>query len=109
MSQTKEMQRLMRAYKDETGEHEVDMHEVARYAIGKGWPLPTPADPIDLLARRFAKAAHDEIRYDAVTGNPYRANHALQVQSGQLSLFVCDIYFFSSHTPQGATTAFGNT
>lgn len=88
MSKRKEMQRFMRAYKDETGEREIDMHEIARFAVERGWPLPRPSDPIDLLARQFTQAAHDEIRYDAVTGKPYRANHALPVQIGQLSLFV---------------------
>jgi hypothetical protein len=81
------MQRLIRAYRGETGEREVDMHEVAKFAIGKGWPLRTPRSAIDMLADQFTQAAREEIRYDQITGNPYRANHALLVQIEQLSFF----------------------
>ena len=81
------MQRLIRAYRDETGEREVDMHEVAKFAVNKGWPLPTPRSAIDMLADQFTQAAREEIRYDQVTGKPYRANHALLVQTEQLSFF----------------------
>lgn len=89
MSKRLEMQRLIRAYKEETGEHEIDMHEVARYANRKGWPLPMPPSPIDILARQFQDAARDEIRHDNETGRPYRVYHALPVTtSQQLNLFV---------------------
>lgn len=37
------MQRLIRAYKDETGELEVDMHRVADYAVSKE-PIVLPMD-----------------------------------------------------------------
>jgi len=57
MSKRQEMQRLIRAYMDETGEHEVDMHKVAIYAHEKGWPLPKPMSPFDLLAKQFTEAA----------------------------------------------------
>jgi hypothetical protein len=81
------MQRLIRAYREETGEREVDMHEVAGFAVNKGWPLPTPRSAIDMLADQFTQAAREEIRHDQVTGKPYRANHALLIQAGQLSFF----------------------
>ncbi|MGB4598628.1 MAG: hypothetical protein WBI04_01470 [Trichlorobacter sp.] len=82
-TKAKEMQKLIRYYKDETGKAEVDMKEVAKFAVSKGWRLPTPKDPIDRLASEFTKAARDEIRYDAVTGKPYRANHAYPVKYGE--------------------------
>src|SRR5437588_8869484 len=88
MSKRVEMQRMIRAWKEETGEHEIDMHKVANYAHRKGWPLPRPPSPIDLLARQFTEAARDEIKHDVKTGKPYRVYHAIPVQSGQLSLFV---------------------
>ena len=88
MSKKQEMQRLIRAYKDETREREVDMHQVAIYAHKKGWPLPKPPSPLDLLARQFTQAAGDEIKYDSQTGKPYRVYHAIPVKNGQLSLFV---------------------
>jgi hypothetical protein len=83
-----EMQRLIRLYKDESGEREIDMHKVALFAASKGWALPKPIDPLDRLAKEFSEAAREEIRRDAKTGRPYRANHAVQVSPGQAPLWV---------------------
>jgi hypothetical protein len=92
MSKRKDMQRLIRSYKDETGEIELDMHKVARWAAGKGWPLPVPPDPLDLLAKQFTEAAREEIEYDKTTGNPYRVYHALKTVHGETQLhFFIDI------------------
>lgn len=90
MSKKKDMQRVIRAYKDETGELEVDMHKVATWAKSKGWPLPTPQDPLDLLAKQFSDAAREEIKYDKTTGKPYRVNHSIVVRQGatQLHLWI---------------------
>lgn len=84
------MQRLIRLYKEETGEREVDMHQVATFANKKGWPLPTPISPLDMLAKAFSQAAREEIRRDPKTGLPYRANHAYTKPQGdkQLTLWV---------------------
>ena len=79
----KEMQNLIRYYKEVTGKTEVDMKEVAKFAVSKGWKLPAPKDPIDRLAANFTKAARDEIRYDEKTGKPYRANHAIKISQGE--------------------------
>ena len=90
MSKKQDMQRLIRAYRDETGEREVDMHKVAKWAVGKGWPLPRPVSPIEILAKEFTSAAREEIRHDAETGQPYRANHSIKVTHGdeQLHLWI---------------------
>ncbi len=90
MSKRKDMQRLIRAYKDETGERELDMHKVAKWAVSKGWSLPTPSDPLDMLAKQFTEAAREEVGYDKATGRPFRIYHALKVSHGgtQLHLFV---------------------
>jgi hypothetical protein len=90
MSKKREMQRLIRSYKEETGEREVDMHKVAKWAVGKGWPLSSPRDPFDLLAKEFTEAARDEIRHDKNTGKPYRANHSIVTGIGgtQLHLWI---------------------
>ncbi|WP_206605438.1 hypothetical protein [Rhodoblastus acidophilus] len=84
------MQRLIRAYRDETGKREIDMKEVAKWAVGKGWPLPTPKSPIDILAQNFSEAAREETRRDTKTGRPYRANHSFSVTQGnqQLHLWI---------------------
>lgn len=87
MGKKKDMQRLIRAYKDETGELEIDMHKVAKYAAGKGWPLPKPTSPLDLLAKQFTDAARQEYGRDPTTGKPYRVYHAVPVTSGQTTLF----------------------
>lgn len=90
MSKRKNMQRLIRAYRDETGVHELDMKKIARWAVLKGMQLPVPPDPLDLLAKEFTEAAREETGYDKRTGKPYRVYHALKVSHGgtQLHLFV---------------------
>ncbi len=85
-----EMQRIMRRYRDETGNAEVIMRDVAKYAAQRGWPLPPPVDPLDVLAKQFSQAAREEIRHDKKTGRPYRANHAISTKQGdeQLTLWI---------------------
>ncbi len=53
MSRNLELQRIIRLYREETGESELDMHEIARFALSKGWPMPKPKSPIDLLAEQI--------------------------------------------------------
>jgi hypothetical protein len=86
MSKKNEIQRLIRSYKDETGEREIDMKKVAKWAAGKGWPLPVPRNALDILAQQFAEAAREEIRHDRVTGRPYRANHSFVTTQGGIQL-----------------------
>lgn len=85
-----EMQRLIRHFKDVTGKTEINMHEVAQFAVDKGWPLPRPIAAIDRLAKEFSIAAREEVRYDKKSGKPYRANHAFTTTQGavQLTLWV---------------------
>lgn len=88
-SKHQEMQRVIKLYKSETGETEVDMRKVAEYARDKGWPLPRPSDPLDLLAAQFAQAAREEMKIDEVTQQPYRVNHAIPTTPGsQISLWI---------------------
>lgn len=83
MKKSTEMQRLVQLYREETGEQSVNMHDVAKFALGKGWPMPKPKSAYDLLAEQFAKAAREEYRRDEVTGRPYRANLAVVVNLGK--------------------------
>lgn len=86
------MQRIIRAFKEITGKKEVDLHEVAAWAVKRGWPLPKPVSPHDRLAKEFAQAAREEVRRDAKTGKPYRANHAVpMLREGQQVFFWVDI------------------
>ena len=84
-TKSQEMQRVIRLYKQQTGETEIDMHEVARYAVNQlGMVLPTVKPPLELLSEQFSQAAREEIRYDSVTKKPYRANHAVHALQGYL-------------------------
>lgn len=76
-TKSKEMQYLIRQYREKTGKQDVEMHEVAKFAVSKGWPLPTPRTALDRLASQFSAAARQETRKDEVTGHPYRANLAV--------------------------------
>jgi hypothetical protein len=87
MSLRKDKQRAIRAWKDETGEIAVDMHKVAAWAVKKGWPLPEPQKPIDILAKQFADAGREEIGHDPDTGQPYRVYHAVPVKVGEQYVF----------------------
>lgn len=84
MSKHSDMQALIRYFKRETGKTEIDMREVAEFAVSKNWPLPKPVDPLDRLAREFAAAAREETREDEETGESYRVNHVYTVQQGDL-------------------------
>lgn len=63
MSKTKNMQKFLRYYREQTGQSEIDMTKVAIFATQNGWELPKPKDPVELLAKEFSKAARDEIEY----------------------------------------------
>ena len=83
-----DMQQFIRYYKEQTGNTEVNMKEVAKFAASKGWPVPDPIDPIDRLAKNFTNAAREEVRHDKSTGKPYRANHAVPTGQGAPQLYV---------------------
>jgi hypothetical protein len=93
MSQVQDLQKLIRLYREETGETELDLHEVARFALGKGWPMPKPKSPLDLLASQIRDAARQEIRKDRGTGRAYRAYHAVPArdEKGQGTFYWIDM------------------
>jgi hypothetical protein len=82
-----EKQRIIRAWKDETGETAIDMHKVALWAVARGWPLPKPKSPIDILAKQFADAGREQIEHDPDNGNPFRVYHAVPVKIGEQTVF----------------------
>ena len=91
LTKNQERQWIIRLYKTETGSTEVDMHEVAKFAVKIGWPIPDPIKPFDRLATQFSQAAREEIKHDKDTGRPYRVNHAVPMQRSdrrQLYLWV---------------------
>lgn len=88
-TQKEQLQRLIRLYREKTGEEAIDMHEVAKYAEQLGWRMPKPKTPIDLLAAKLSDAAREETRIDPTTGRPYRANLAVTswTPSGQMTFW----------------------
>lgn len=86
MAKTRELQTIVRLYKEESGNKVIDMHEVANWAVANGWDLPAPVDPIDRFARDLSRAAREEIRHDAKTGKPYRANQSIITKNGSTQL-----------------------
>jgi hypothetical protein len=87
-NKTERLQKMIRLYKEETGNLEVDMKKVALFAKEKGWPMGEPRDPIDILAKDLARAAREETRHDEGTGRPYRVNHAVPAPGGQFTFWV---------------------
>jgi len=86
MSQVTEDQKIIRLYRQVTGETEVEMHKVARFALNRGMASPKPQTAEDIIAKRLSKAARQEMRTDVKTGRSYRVNHA--VQTGQLTFWI---------------------
>jgi hypothetical protein len=86
LTKNEERQQLVRLYRDETGETDVDMHKVAIWAVNKGYPLPKPASAIEILAQQFTDAIRVEYRTDKTTGRAYRVNHAY-VPEGQTAFW----------------------
>jgi hypothetical protein len=83
MTKKQEIQRLFKHYREVTGKIQANLHDVVKFAIGKGWPLPAPIDPLDRLAKEFSQALREEIRHDKETGRPYRANHSVTFYKGE--------------------------
>ncbi|MET0376524.1 MAG: hypothetical protein ABW128_20010 [Rhizorhabdus sp.] len=90
MSQIHELQKLIRLYREETGSAELDMHDVAMFCFRKGWPMPTPKRPVDMMAAQLRDAARQDVRKDVSSGRPYRAYHAVPAAS-QGSFYWIDI------------------
>jgi hypothetical protein len=74
MTKHQEIQRLYRLYKEETSIQDVDLKKFATWMKKKGWKMPVPSDPLDLLAKQVAEALRDETRKDGTTGLPYKVN-----------------------------------
>jgi len=91
MTKHEQMQAFVRYYKRENKKTVVTMAEVARAAIAQGWAIPPPVSGEDRLAKQFADAEREEIRYDRKTTRPYRANLAMtqRLKDGkQLALWI---------------------
>lgn len=74
--ETRTIQKFIKMYQLETGLEEYRMTDAVEYAVSKGFPVPEPISGKERLARKFARAAAEEVRYDEETRRPYRANRA---------------------------------
>jgi hypothetical protein len=91
-NRNQDRQRFIRYYKQVTGATDLNMKEVAKFAVKMGWTLPSPKDPLDVLATQFSNAARQEVRRDKQTGKPYRVYHALkETRKGEQLAFWIDI------------------
>jgi hypothetical protein len=86
MTKAQQMQAIIKRYREETSNDSVDMHDVAKYAAGMGWPLPKPKTALERLAEQFSSAAREEVRRDEITGKPYRANLAVTTWQGSVQM-----------------------
>lgn len=84
MKRVEQFQAYIRYYKRENKVTEVKMANVAAFAAKQGWKVPPPVSGIDRLAKQFAEAAREEIRYDKETKRPYRGNLCIP----QLALWI---------------------
>jgi hypothetical protein len=75
-------ERMIAWYVEETGDVDIDMEKVARWAVTKGVPLPKPPTPIEMLAREFSRTAREVHGRDPKTGKEYRKYHAITEGSG---------------------------
>ncbi|MDX1952548.1 MAG: hypothetical protein SFY81_10200 [Verrucomicrobiota bacterium] len=92
MAQKVEVDYAIEAWKKATGNVEIDMHEVVKYAVEElGWPLPEPVSPYEVLARHFSRKAREATRQDPKTGDHYRRFHAYPDGKGGQGVLWIDI------------------
>jgi hypothetical protein len=87
-SKQQKMEYFIEEWLRETGNTEIDMHQVAKYALAKGFRAPKVLSEVDLLAREFSQAAREKTRIDEETGRPYRAYHVFKQRQGEQQLSV---------------------
>ena len=64
------------------------MHDFAKWMKEKGWKVPIPPDPLDLLAKQLTDALREETRQDGKTGQPYKPNLSFSIEGpGQGTLW----------------------
>lgn len=81
-SRSQEHQKMIRLYKQETGQTDILMGDVAAWAKRRGWVMPIAPTDVEILAKQLSKAAREETRRDRRTGLPYRVNHAYKEKRG---------------------------
>jgi hypothetical protein len=90
-SKTEQLQEIINDYLEETKAEEVEMREVAAWAIRKGrWEMPR-GDKIKQCAAELARAAREEM-FEDPQGRSVRKKHAYRVKDGETQqVFWADI------------------
>ena len=76
-SKTQDRLRWIELYRNKTGKKEIDMLEVARFALQNGCERPVFKTDEEIVARQLSEAARLQVRHDPETGEAYRANHRI--------------------------------
>lgn len=80
-TKSQQYQAVIRLYRETFGVDQVDMNEVAKFAIARGVKAPVPKTPEAMLAEKLSSAAREETAVDDATGRPYRVNFAVTDRS----------------------------
>jgi len=88
LSKSKDGIKWIELYRNKTGKKEIDMHEVARFALANGYEPPKPKTIEEVVARQLSRAARQHHKTDPDTGEPYRVNHRIPGEKGQASIWI---------------------
>ena len=88
MTEAQEIQRLFRIYKKEADQQIVDPIEFAKWLEKRGWEMPTPQNPVEILAKKVKDALRVETRRDEKTGREYKVNLSFSPDNGQGSFLI---------------------
>lgn len=91
MKKSQQIQNLYKLYKQETGNQIVDLHKFSKWLEAKGWTMPVPPNPLDLLAKQVAEALREQTRKDSTTGLPYKVNFSFTVDGTGQGVYWADV------------------
>jgi hypothetical protein len=81
----KKLLRLIDDYCAETGETDVDLHDIAEWAIKTERYVPPRYDPVKQLRREMQRASRQEYIEDD-NGRPVRRRHCYKIKRGEVQL-----------------------
>ena len=84
MSKKSDLQKYIAWYVEETGDSEFEMRNVAVWLKERGYEMPEPKSPLEMLEKELRTAAREHHRQDD-RGKSYRAYHAITDSSSGVS------------------------
>ena len=88
MSKERERWQWIELYRNKTGEKEIDMLDVAKFALANGMEPPEIRTVEEIVAQQLSVAARMHTKTDPVTGEPYRVNHHIPSSGSQRGLWM---------------------